>query len=318
MASNSSGQITQYFSILPTAFGIIPFIVSCGIIINNTIALVAFKRMKTLRLQHCLMIGLAVADLLTLIPSGTMTVIALNGTVWLSPLACDLIGVAFLTTIGNTTWIHSVMSIEKCISILYPLKHRAFSLKTRAKFVIGVALAVCFIFPVSIPLAILFVENRHIKFAPNVATCLFMSDNMLMASAGLLFIVLPLLIELITHLIIAVTIKNLKSVRKNQALRTFKVLALTVGIYYVCWMPKIIQVTLTNVLGPARMPKWSLFMTLNVIISNSWMSSVIYCVCIRRFRTQLQCGALSVGPRDTSDSGDTPLPFSKVSSESEK
>ena len=297
-ASNRSSapEWKQHFTALPTIFGLIPVFIFCGIIANNAIVLVTFKRMGKLKLQHYLMIALAVADLLTLIPVSAMVLATINGSIWLTETLCVMLGVSFINTLGTTSWLHSLMCIEKCLSIWKPLQHRSFSLNKSAGTVIGGVLGACFFFPIALPLAILYLEQRPIIFSPYLARCSYLADKLLLASAGLLFIVIPLIIELVTHVAMIARIWKLGCMQRKQRIkRAMKVTSFTVGVYYCCWLPTVMYSIAGNILGP-RVPSWLFFIVNNCLIANSCMSGIIYSLSLKGFRVTLCSRGVNVMP----------------------
>ena len=120
--NNSSWTLN--ISQLPSWFGAIQAFIFAAILVNNI--LVTFQRMKKLTMLHHFMIGLCVADLVTALPYSIVFFTTVNGSITLTQSLCDTWGVMFMVTIATTTWIHSAMCIEKCISILHPILHRNF------------------------------------------------------------------------------------------------------------------------------------------------------------------------------------------------
>ena len=106
----------------------IPSMICVSILISNIIILVTFSRMRNRRLQDLITACLSVVDLLTTIPL-TISIVGLlvGSAVTLNHTVCNLWAVALHSCIGTTGWMHSVLCIEKCYSIVRPIAHRTFA-----------------------------------------------------------------------------------------------------------------------------------------------------------------------------------------------
>ena len=120
-AENNTTEFNK--SSLHVAFIVVPLTISLLIVISNTLVFITFKRMRNFQAQHYFMIGLAVADMMTLIPYSQVTAAIAHGSVVTSKEACCWLGVFTIITIGITTWLHSIMSIKKCLSVCKPICH---------------------------------------------------------------------------------------------------------------------------------------------------------------------------------------------------
>ena len=277
---------TEYISALPPELSVVPAAVFIFILVSNILVLVVFSRMKKLQLQHYFMIGLAMADVLSLVPVGCMVMTIVNGRVTLDPAGFAVLGFIFALPIGTTSWIHSAMSIERCISIHMPMRHRSCTLYA-AKQIAASVISLCFLLPVVLDITFYYTGVLRLFFNPYIAHVVFAKAPLFYATRGLLFILLPLAIQLITHIFIIRKILTLRSSNRKKIIRAVKTVATTVGLYYLCWSPVIVEAIWSALPYAAPPPKWIAFLIYTVLFSNSGMSFVIYFLHLPKFKTHL-------------------------------
>ena len=287
----------EYIPDVSKVFGVIPSTICLGIVANCIMVLVTFMRMGPLQLQHNFMLGLTVLDMLSVLPCATAAVATLSGSIWLTGTLCNAIGLLFVSTIGATTWIHSCMCVEKCVAILRPTKHQAFSVTKISKYVMIGLISLCYTLPVVVSLIFLHFSKHKIIFSPYMAHCACM-DKYFLILTGCSFLILPLLTAAVIFIVLLVKIRKWKSHHLRlytRALRATKVTIFTVILYYSCWIPTLMHIILITILG-ARMPKPFLYMTNCIITANRCLSSLIYTLSLKRFRTQLQRRGVPIRP----------------------
>ena len=67
MKEMNSSVWTLHSPSLPAASALLPIIIAIAILINNVLVLMTFKKMTGLQIQHYFMIGLTIADLMTVL-----------------------------------------------------------------------------------------------------------------------------------------------------------------------------------------------------------------------------------------------------------
>ena len=275
-----------YKTMLPREVGVIPLAVSLYILVNNILVLVTFRRMRTLQIQHYFMIGLALADLQTLIPYSISTYVLIRGQVWLTPTLCNILGVEIIVTICTTTWLHSTMCIEKCLSILKPIQHRAFTVQREAKKYAKGLIIMSFAVPQALCFAYSFCDLIVISFRPYTGFCSFETDLNFLLLVVSFFVVAPIFVQIITHLLMLKVIRSLQGSNKSRTLLAIRTVGVTLGVYWMCWIPFVVDFVWTIIPNIDPSPDWMEFLTGTGVFLNSGMSCIIYNVCMPSFRKQ--------------------------------
>ena len=290
--NNSSWTLN--ISQLPSWFGAIQAFSFVAILVNNILVLTTFKRMKKLTMLHHFMIGLCVADLVTALPYSIVFFTTVNGSITLTQSLCDTWGVTFMVTIATTTWIHSAMCIEKCISILHPILHRNFQKSKYAAYITMGIVMTCFLLPVIISTILLQYEVVKIVFLPFIPSCLYDSDIRVYVVWGGLYVIAPMITQVVTHILIfkatranSERLGNIQKRAQRSKLRVMKTLSITLGLYYACWLPVIVQV-IWNSAKEHTLPEWFDVVTLHTLIANSGLSFAIYACSLPAFQQQVQ------------------------------
>lgn len=279
---------TQYQTDLPKEQAAVTILNSLFIFINNVLVLLTFSRMRALQLQHYLMVGLCVADLTNLVPEATSTVIMLRGSIWLTKGLCDTLGMAFSVSLSTTSYIHSVMMIDKCLSIVSPLWHRNIVTLDKYKRTVPVlSLLSCFLLPVASGLILLhtgLIEFRFHSFFPN---CMLEAQNVDMTGFSIAvsqFVFLPVAIQITTTALILSRIKKMRVTNRKRTFKAMKTLGLTVGLYMVCLVP-MAAVAAWLVLSPFPGPPQTLsFAAVQFHMANSGMNYAIYLFSLPNFK----------------------------------
>ena len=108
---------TVYELGLPKVYAIIPTIFTVMIIVNNILVMVTLSKVNRKSFQDIFIMALAAADLVT---SLTMTVASgtfMTGYAVITDKICALYAVSTVACVSTTTWLHSVICIEKCQTI---------------------------------------------------------------------------------------------------------------------------------------------------------------------------------------------------------
>lgn len=261
-------------SVFDAAVAVIPLTISIFIILSNFLVLITLKYMKNLRIQHYYMFCLATVNLLTLAPYSLITVILLQGGIWLTEPVCNSIGTILMTLIGISNIIHGFMCGEKLMSVIKPLCHRHCIASRRSRIVQIAALISSFML-VALLLSVLgYVGVVRFEFYPAMHSCVIKQDALYMSLAATSLILLPLAIQLCTHVLIIVIIKkNIR--RKLRASRAILIVAFTVTVHYICWIPALIHAGWT-VFSHSPPPNWLPFLAMNMLMLNNGIHALIY------------------------------------------
>ena len=215
-------------SSLHVAFIVVPLKISLLIVISNTLVFITFKRTKKLQAQHYFMIGLAVADMMTLIPYSQVTAAIAHGSVVTSKEACCWFGVFTIITIGITMWLHSIMSIKKSLPVCKPICHRSITKhKYFQRAVIGI-IAVWFLVPTVLCVGMFQSDLLVLNSQSYVPACVGFREAKVLIFLCVPFLVIPMCLQAVTHFLILLKVCSMKNrnVRKN-IYRAVKTLSLT-------------------------------------------------------------------------------------------
>ena len=268
------GNWTEYKSAGPAWLIFLPLLVYLCVLAANILVLATFRKMAKLTTQHFFMIGLAVVDLLTLI-SNSVTIVTLGrGSVTMTGGICHSLAVLDITVTGVTTWTQSSMCIDKCFSIVQPISHRRFAQSRFMKRTIFGIILLNFICPLGVASFCAGFDFIEVSFFEAMPTCLFnpFSRKLLIPW---LFFAAPFVIEAITHVIILIKIYCMGTER-SKVLKAMKTVALTLGLYYVCWLPFLVYVLLRSLNICSECWRWLEFIGHNCIFLNSCLSLIIY------------------------------------------
>ena len=170
-AENNTTEFAK--SSLRVAFIVVPLTISLLIVISNILVFIRFKRMRNFQACHYFMIGLAVADMMTLIPYSQVTAAIAHGCVVTSKEACCWFGVFTIITIGITMWLHSIMSIKKCLSVCKPLCHRSNTKHKNFQWAVIGIIAVCVLVPTFLCVGMFQLDLLMLKRLPVICASLF-------------------------------------------------------------------------------------------------------------------------------------------------
>ena len=289
-SNNRTTASTWYLAIstLPRELGVITFSISLYILINNILVLITFRRMKNIQVQHYFMIGLALGDLLTIVGYGLSVYSITRGEVWLTETLCNILGVENIVVVTTTTWLHSAMCIEKCISILNPLKHKVLTAQTAVKTLVKGIITLCFVIPQALYFTFVFSDLIVISYRSYVGYCSFNMNINILLLVVIVVLAVPMAIQIITHVLILRVIFSLRGNSRSRALLTIKTIGWTLVFYWACWIPFVIDTIWTVIPNITEPPKEMEFVNATGIFLNSGMSCFIYNMCMQSFRKQFK------------------------------
>ena len=283
---------TLNFSQLASWFGAISAVIFVGILASNILVLATFKRIKSLTTLHHFMIGLSVADLVTALPYSIVIFTTANGSIRLTQALCDIWGVMFVVTIATTTWIHSAMQVEKCISILHPISHRNFQKTKNAVYLTRGIIVMGLVLPTMVCTILLKLDVMNIVFLPYVPGCVYDSDIRIYAVVGWLYIIAPMITQVVYHVLILKAVRatgrrlgDVQQRAQKPNLRVMKTISITLGSYYACWFPLIVQMIWNSV---QQSPEWCDAVIVHTLVANSGLSFIIYTSGLPTFQQQVK------------------------------
>lgn len=281
-------------SSLPIALVAVPSTILLLTLVGNILVLIAFRRMRKLQLQHYFMIGLAVADLLTLIPYSQVLATLAMGNLTMDMEACYWFALATVISIAITTWLHSCLSIEKCLSVCRPFHHRRLSIHKNSKYIAFGIISCCYILPAILSVLVYVTNQLEFHFESYAPGCLGVHRPKDIIIVTLPFLLIPMSIQAITHLLIIVRVCKMRNPNSRKhifgAMRT---LALSLGLYYLSWSPFFILVvywTFTQIYLP-----WWNFISIHLVFSYSCLPFFIYIATLPKFRARLKLNHNRVG-----------------------
>ena len=274
----------DYHTEIPQGYVVIPILLLVLTLVNNTLIVLTFKRVKTKQFTDIFMAGLAVADFIMSIPLSVTVVILIRGFINMSVFLCDFWALVFVGGLSTTMWLHCAICIEKCVSIIRPLEHRLFLQKEYSHRVAYAVIVVCMFFPDGYLLALVYSGVlTHADFDPHAVFCLYDVNMKFLFTAGNLFLTSSLIVELVTNVLILRQVLKSTIQRKKRILRTIRTVLITLGAYYLCTGPVAVgMVWRTTADKPP--PPGLRFAGCYFLLSNSCVNFFIYLSSMPRFR----------------------------------
>ena len=108
----------------------------------------------------------------------------------------------------------------------------------------------CFVLPTIVCTYLLKLDVMNIVFLPHVPGCVYNSDIRIYAVVGGLYIIAPMITQVMTHILILKAVRangrRLGDAQQQRAqkpnLRVMKAISITLGLYYACWFTLIVQI----------------------------------------------------------------------------
>lgn len=275
---------SSYDIVLPSELSVMYMIMFILIII---LTLITFKRMKTLQLQHYLMICLAVVDLSTVPPHLFGFIGYVKGFLPIDETLCKAISISNHGVVAVTTWLHCGICIDKYLSILKPMAHRELVLKYKPSLLAVLFSLSVFALILAIMLASVLSGLIEAVYDPSFVSCMFKVDISYVGLIRGLYIVIPLLVGLTTHLMILMKLRKSEFRRRKMIKKSMRTVVLVVGTYYVCWVPFLVDIIWKLSVGPySQPPAIFSWLTANFVIANSFMNSFIHFLCNKEFKNK--------------------------------
>ena len=281
---NNETVWTLYYTALPPEYSLIPLTIFLLVLLNNVAVLTIFTRLKPFKLNYYIIIGLVVVDIATLIPLAISFVTLMLTRIWLTDALCDAIGIGLNGAIGATNWLHTLLCIERCISVRLPIVHKNLSLSRRSTHTMAAIVSLLIISPFPIISFFMAVGTIKFEFLPLLASCGLDSNTAGYIAMFLVFETPKIIAQIVCYTLMINRLKNVQGADKRRVFQALKVVLMTLMLYYVCWVPFYVEF-LWQVLPFSRnSPMWFPIMCIQVILLNSAMSGAIYYVSVPAFK----------------------------------
>ena len=139
------------------------------IIVNNAIVLAVFTNLKPFKLCYYIIIGLAVADIMTLIAVAFGTVALIRTYVLLTDQLRNVMQLATMAPVVITSWLQCLLCLEKCMSVRKPMSHRRFSSRRNSATKMKVAVTLVFLMVPALLSSFIILGIIESDFAPAAA-----------------------------------------------------------------------------------------------------------------------------------------------------
>ncbi|XP_002740034.1 somatostatin receptor type 1-like [Saccoglossus kowalevskii] len=280
---------------IPVVYSIV-FIV--GLIGNSLLLYLLVKYTKLKSVSNIFIFNLAIADILFMVGLPFLAY-ALASPSWnLGTAVCKI--VLSIDGLNQFTGIYllTVMSVDRYIVFVHPMKTMAFRTATKAKLV-----ALCVWIFSSIVIFPLLLYSKLAESSKSTYACTVVFPQYFNRTAFLIYtfilaFVLPLLIIITCYLLISLELRRsrgpaIKTNAKKSSQKVIKMVILYVTIFIVCWLPfYVIQFTYMFHVDQSKPPSQSFFVlyltSICLSYANSAINPYIYTLSTGAFRRNIQ------------------------------
>ena len=191
-----------YYPSVKRQFTAIPSFTALAILINNVLVLKSLRLMEIrgqFRRQHYFLVGLAFADLMTLLANTVAAATLIAGKIWLTNGLCVLLGLIADSSLQITACIHTLMCLERCVTILSGFRQLQCIAQTYAKCIVIIAVLMCFVLPIAVHVSLLISQIEFFEFYSTIPLCAYRSNETVYIVQAVMFISAPLGIQGVTH-----------------------------------------------------------------------------------------------------------------------
>lgn len=288
LSNKSQSQLWKnYHSEMPKLAAIAPISITLFILISNTIILMVFKRLKKLNTHHYYLVALSVFDLM-LVPTLAVTCYTMvSGNIWMTDLVCDTMGILVSIPLSATTNIHCLMCMDKAVSVLKPHTHNSFTRRPRFKLWMKIILICCFAMPAFIFSSLTAAGVLSSAFNAAVCSCAF--DLTIVSMMAIVpSCTFGLVAQVLSNVLIFRHILRMPKSNRHRVARVAKTLLVTVGAYYICWLPYVLILSAQFLDGnDLFFNRWAVFSSGYLLIANSFVNIFIYILTLPNFKENL-------------------------------
>lgn len=244
------------------------------------------KRMRKLKFNHYYLVGLTVSDLLLVPVISVGVYIALAGGVSMTEYYCSLNGFSLAFPLSSTICIHCLMGVEKCVSVLKPLTYRRFVARADARRWVVAAIICCFMLPF-VYIGTLW-HSGILDFYYDHITCTCLPKWTITSYLAFgVITVIGLTAQIMSHMLIYRKIITMSKRRRKSTIKAARTLLLTVGLYYVCWLPYSIYILFQFFVDNIIVNEWGIYFSGNILMQNSYLNIFVYIFSLPGFKESL-------------------------------
>lgn len=265
-------------------------LITATILITNVLTLIVFSKLRAIRISFYYHIALAVAEILIALVIGGLG------------LACFVIdrkhGMdSFCRTFGLMTYapfqcsaiIQVLMSVDKRISVVKPITYRQFMMnRGRAKTVTLGAIAFVVI-GTFIYDAMLGFSGLDITYYDENKQMCMLASTVPGYIAMIPFLLLPIGVQLLTLLLILLRMRKMNRFGKARTLKACKAVGLTVGVFYICWIPMTVVASISfSMYGTSDHIEAAIVVATFIIYSHGCWTLLIYIYSFTDFKKKFK------------------------------
>ena len=262
-------------------------LISCLTVVGNLMSLVTLFSTKSLRNCHgYLLISLSLADLFT----GLVATTSIYPTIFKKwphgDLLCFLVASVEASTKKISPLTMTVMSIERYIAVVHPLRYSRIVTKKLVLFSIAIAWCTPIVFYIPLFLK----EQIAYKFAFRLSSCTatYIDQVVILLLNTVIFVLSSMVTICVTSCLVWMAFKQNARMRSlltrkhggratqtKRAIKFFRMTRIMCFTFYFCWAPHV-TVGIFSILAKKRVP-WNVYFALYWLhCSNSFWNVVIY------------------------------------------
>ena len=268
-------------------------IVNTAIFLNNLLVMLTYRQMlrtHQIGLHQLYMLALIGSDVICLAAhSVALTILTMRLLVVSKPL-CDCLGFVNMTAVEITALIHSAMCVDRWYSVRAPVKYHVLRTKRKSRILVYLTILMCFCLPISINFTLYTLNWISFSFEPRVPACLpAASAKVTYPKEGLqdssaVFVVGHIDIQTSTYGYMLRKLTVLGGVSRIHVAISFRTVLVTILSYHFCWLPIGVWLKWVMFIPDTPPPGWFVFISVQMIASNSATSFPIHYMTMRKFR----------------------------------
>ena len=196
--------------------------------------LAVFTNLKPFKLCYHIIIGIAVAEIMTLIPLAFSVVALICTYVLLTDQSRNVMGLATMAPVIITSWLQCLLCLEKCMSVRKPVAHRRFSSRQNSATKMKVAVTLVFLMVPALLSSFIFLGIIESDFAPSAAAIGLWLQSMQILVFISLAEIPKISIQVVCYTFMFNKLKSLQGYNKPQGQRALKLVLLTFVLFYAC------------------------------------------------------------------------------------
>lgn len=279
-------DLILYRTALPTHFTVVTLIITAFILLSNVFVILTLRKMGKLSLQHYYMLGLVGSDTLMLMVVVSGAIIQLRGDAWFPAWLCDMFGIASTVVCQITSLVHTAMSVDRWVSVRFPVKYRVFQANRRSHLIIISVIFGLFVFPVILSIFFTYVELLGFYWDLHLSVCLAEVGGQGIGGSmiiSLFCVVVLFTIQLLANTYLLMRASKLVGANKTRMCKSIRTVITTLGVYYLCWIPTGIWPA-WEMTTDSHPPIYYTYFAAQFLITNSGMSFPIYVLTLPQFR----------------------------------